>query len=119
MKDILLDKTGDLYVTDTGDICLTDSVRQAILIRLRWFLNEWMYNRSFGLPYFEDVLIKNPQKSLIKQLFAEQILSVEEVLSLEHLDVSIDSKTRSCQIKFTAKTTQGNITEEVKIDEFT
>lgn len=37
MKDLLLDKDGDLYLTPNGDVSLTDSVRQAILIRLRWF----------------------------------------------------------------------------------
>ena len=37
MKDLLLDKDGDLYLTPNGDVSLTDRVRQAILIRLRWF----------------------------------------------------------------------------------
>lgn len=36
MKDILL-VDDDLYVTDTGDIRLTDRVSQAAKIRLRWF----------------------------------------------------------------------------------
>lgn len=41
MKDLLLDRDSDLSVTENGDICLTDSIRQAIFIRLRWFLGEW------------------------------------------------------------------------------
>ena len=40
MLDILLND-GDLVVTDTGDIRLTNSVRQAITIRLLWFAREW------------------------------------------------------------------------------
>lgn len=56
MKDLLLDKDGDLYLTPNGDVSLTDSVRQAILIRLRWFLGEWKFNTSFGLPYFSQIL---------------------------------------------------------------
>lgn len=40
MKDLLLDKNGDLVFTN-GDVSFTDSVVQAITIRLRWFFGEW------------------------------------------------------------------------------
>ena len=39
--DILLDTGGDYKISDTGDIILTQSVPQAIKIRLKWFLGEW------------------------------------------------------------------------------
>lgn len=35
MKDILLTADGDLAIGETGDISITDSVRQAIRVRLR------------------------------------------------------------------------------------
>lgn len=70
MKDLLLDKDGDLYLTPNGDVSLTDSVRQAILIRLRWFLGEWKFNTSFGLPYFSQIFMKNPNTVVIEQLFS-------------------------------------------------
>ena len=41
MLDIQLDKNGDLAVSETGDIFMTQSVKQAVLIRLRWIYNEW------------------------------------------------------------------------------
>ncbi len=66
MKDLLLDKDGDLYLTSNGDVSLTDSVRQAILIRLRWFLGEWIFNTSFGMPYYSQILIKNPNTAVIE-----------------------------------------------------
>ena len=79
-NDILLLKAGDLHITDTGDILLTDSiqknfpttgnlsVRQAVLIRLRWFFAEWRFSPQAGFPYFEEVLIKNPNIPKIKGL---------------------------------------------------
>ncbi|MFR8760205.1 MAG: hypothetical protein ACLVG7_06730 [Negativibacillus sp.] len=117
MKDLLLDKDGDLYLTSNGDVSLTDSVRQAILIRLRWFLGEWIFNTSFGMPYYSQILIKNPNTAVIEQLFRQQILSVTEVIRIESLSVQIDKRLRKCRVKFKAQTTQGAIEEEVQIDE--
>ena len=116
MKDLLLDKDGDLVVTQNGDVSLTDSVRQAILIRLRWFLGEWKFNTSFGLPYFSQVFIKNPSTATIEQLFRQQILSVAEVISIESLSVQMNRRLRICTVQFRVQTTQGAIEEEVSID---
>ena len=117
MKDLLLDKDGDLYLTPNGDVSLTDSVRQAILIRLRWFLGEWKFNTSFGLPYFSQIFKKNPNTVVIEQLFRQQILSVAEVIKIESLSVQINRRLRICTVQFKAQTTQGAIEEEVMIDE--
>lgn len=116
MKDLLLDKDGDLVVTQNGDVSLTDSVRQAIFIRLRWFLGEWKFNTSFGLPYFSQVFIKNPSTVTIEQLFRQQILSVAEVISIESLSVQMNRRLRICTVQFRVQTTQGAIEEEVSID---
>ena len=117
MKDLLLDKDGDLYLTPNGDISLTDSVRQAILLRLRWFLRERIFITSFGMPYYSQFLVKNPSTAVIEQLFRQQILSVSEVIRIESLSVQIDKRLRKCHVKFKAQTTQGTIEEEVQIDE--
>lgn len=50
MSDIRLDKNGDIEVSPTGDIYLTESVRQAVLIRLRWIWNEWRLGPELGFP---------------------------------------------------------------------
>ena len=59
MKDLLLNIGGDLYIDPaTGDIEITDSVEQAIQIRLRWFIAEWWLGPGYGIPYWEEVLIE-------------------------------------------------------------
>ena len=60
MADILLNSDGDIKVDGIGEIRLTTSAKQAILIRLRWIFAEWRLGPDFGFPWFEDVLIKNP-----------------------------------------------------------
>ena len=39
--DLKLTNSGDLEISEDGDVSLTQSVRQAVLIRLRWLFGEW------------------------------------------------------------------------------
>lgn len=94
MKDILLNRDGDLVINATGNIEITDSVAQAIIIRLRWFFNEWRFAPQYGVPYFEEVLVKNPSDLRVRQIIRDEILSVEEVESVSRLDISSDLTAR-------------------------
>ena len=78
--DILLTRDGDLHIDEWGDIKLTDSVRQAVRIRLQWFFNEWRFAPEYGVPYFEDVFIKNPDLLRIRRIVRDEAMSVEGVL---------------------------------------
>lgn len=115
MKDILLTRSGDLNLS-SGDIQETDSVRQVILIRLRWFLNEWRLGPVFGVPYFEEILIKNPNRTAIKQIFRNKIMEVDEVNDVRDIEITINNKTREAHVSFTAITDEETIHEEVKIN---
>ena len=115
MKDILLDETDDLAVTNTGDIILTDSVSQAVKIRLRWFLNEWKFNTDFGIPYYEEVLIKGGSDFRAEQLIREQILSVEGVIEVTSITISTNRAERTMTVTFEAKADNEYIREEVTI----
>ena len=55
--DILLSADGDLYLTETGDISLVESVAQKIKIRLRWWLGEWRWDEEEGMPYLSLIHI--------------------------------------------------------------
>lgn len=101
MKDILLNRDGDLVINATGNIEITDSVAQAIIIRLRWFFNEWRFAPQYGVPYFEEVLVKNPSDLRVRQIIRDEILSVEEVESVSRLDISIRPD-RKALIRFAA-----------------
>ena len=79
MTDIMLDKAGDIKVSAVGDISLTESVRQAVLIRLRWIYQEWRLGPTMGFPWFEEVFVKNPNTVKIRQLIRDEIMQVEGV----------------------------------------
>lgn len=102
MKDILLTDGGDLEVYSAGDISLTDSVKQAIAVRLRWFADEWRLGQDMGIPYFEDVLIKNPDTSRIEQIVRDEILSVDEVTDVRSITCEVSPEMRTAFIRYEA-----------------
>lgn len=116
MKDILLTEDNDIYISPEADIVITDSVRQAIRIRLKWFLNECeLFEEGTGVPWFEDILVKGPNLDLVKTELREQIKSVTEVEDVQDLDIVIDSRARTAKITYAAITTEEIIREEVDI----
>lgn len=115
MLDFQLDKDGDLDVSALGDISLTQSVQQAILVRLRWIYNEWRLGPELGFPWFEDVLVKNPNTARIKQDIRGTIMQVDEVKSATVQTVNYDPAKRSLYVKYTAATNEETFTEEVRL----
>jgi len=122
MLDILLTPDGDLFISDTGDIILTDtmadqkaSIRQAIRIRLQWFFGEWKFAPPYGVPYFEEVLVKNPNLERIKGIVREEVLSVDEVRDVRNLVIKLDKKTRIASVTMDVVIDDDTFREEVEI----
>jgi hypothetical protein len=116
VKDILLTGDGDLKVGENGDIALTDSVRQAIKIRLLWFLREWRFAPDYGVPYYEEILVKNPNLERIRRIIKNEILSVEEAGSVKSVTIAYDKSSRVAGISFIAVVNGEELRDEVKID---
>lgn len=113
--DVLLDNTGDLHISKKGDIELTNFVAQKIKIRLKWFEGEWRWRKEEGIPYFEHVLVKNPDTDYIESLIRAKIFEVEEVTEVKNVAVTFDRESRTATIRFTAITDLETIKEEVII----
>lgn len=115
-NDILITKDGDLYLDPVkADIQLTGSIAQGIMIRLRWFFNEWVLNPSMGVPYYEDIFGKNPNLIKIRSIINEQIYSVEGVDVVTSLEISVDSVKRIATINYSVQSLEGPIANEVMI----
>lgn len=114
--DILLDSGGDILVSNTADITPKYSVRQDVKIRLQWFLEEWRFAPEYGLPYFDEVFIKNPNLDRIAQIIREEAAKVTDVTEVRDVRVSLDKATRRAVIFLTIVTEYGAFIEEVKIN---
>lgn len=115
MIDLKLNNQHDLELTEDGDILPTQSVCQAVKIRLLWFLDEWRLGPYFGFPYFEEVFIKNPSETKIRHLIRQTVMSVEEVTDVKSIEYSLNSKSRSAYISVVFCTDEDTYSEEAKI----
>lgn len=113
MKDILLDKAGDIALTKAGDITLVTSPVQAVLIKLRWYFQEWVFDPEKGIPWYESILIKRPDIEGIKRTLIREILDVDDVIEVPMMAIALDAATRTAEIRFQFRTSESTYNEEV------
>lgn len=103
MSDLKLDpQTGDLILT-SGDLVMTsgaDAIRQHLSQRLKSFAGEWFLDLDSGLPYYRDILVKNPNAPAVSGLLQEEIVKTPGVLELLSFNLDLNKATRGLTIKF-------------------
>ena len=99
-----LDAGGSLVVIEG-----IQQVRQRIASRLKLFVGEWFLDLREGVPYYRDVLVKNPNLPLVRSLFRRVISRTPGVLSVAKVDVEIDQAARRGQVTFEAVCNGGTI----------
>ena len=116
MKDLLLDDSGDLLLDEFGEIHFTDSVKQAIEIRLKWFAKEWKLGPDLGIPYYDEVFVKNPSEQLIEERMREAISDVEEVDEILSFTLSIDRILRKLKVVYAVSSSENTIEGSVTVN---
>ena len=89
---------------------------RAIEIRLRWFANEWKLGPDFGIPYYEEVFVKNPSIVLIEEKMRDSIMDVDEVEDVISFNVSIDKLLRKLTVTYVVSVSENLIEGSVNID---
>jgi hypothetical protein len=107
--DILLNSLGDIDVTNNEIILVTenDAIAQHLSIRLKTFLGEWFLNTNIGMPYFEEFLVKSPNKLVLDSRIREAVLETPGIVSVDSIEYSLDPVTRALSIAFTATLDSG------------
>lgn len=116
MFDVKLNANGDLDVNDTGDISLTESIRQCVSVRLKWMHNEWRLGPELGFSWYEDVFVKNPNIERIKMLIRNEISQVEGVKNVSVTDVEYDKQKRTATFSFIYDVDEETFREEVTLN---
>lgn len=109
-------RNGDLYISQSGDITLTDSIIQKIHIKILWILGEWKWNKEEGIDYFGYVLMKNPDIEMIEGIIREKIFEIEEVVDVLEIEVKVDKKNRRGTISYVVSTEEEKVRGEVAIN---
>ena len=114
MLDILI-KDGDLTVGEDGDITLTESIKQAAEIRLRWFFGEWRLGPYLGIDYFESVFVKSPDIPLIRGKIVDALSEINNVDGVKNVEISGDNRNRKATITFELVAGAEVLRDEVEI----
>jgi len=112
MADLALNEEGDLLLTDNSLAVVEgdDAIVQHLAIRLQFFLGEWFLDTRLGVPYFNQVLIKNPNLVVVRGLFRQVILTTPGVDTIEEFELDFDQAARKLTVTFTVrKSTDGGL----------
>lgn len=119
MLDIKLcdsgDYVGDLDITEDGDIQFTDDLLQNAKTAILWILGEWRLGPEFGLPWFDDILVKSPDLDLIQAEIRDALLDIEGVQDADVELLEFDSRNRKISFSFTLFDGEDEYSEEVTI----
>jgi len=107
-KDFLI-VDGDLILTADAQAGGNNPVQQDIIQRLSMFLGEWFMDNTQGTPWFQQILVKNPDEPAIDGIFQNIILGTPGVLRLTSYKLEPNVVQRTAQIQFVALTTSGTV----------
>ena len=85
------------------------AIRQNIMIRLKFFLGEGVLDTRIGIPYFESILGKQENTSVISTMLKDAILTTAGVESILSFDLVVNRKTRISEVSFEASVSDGDI----------
>ena len=106
--DLLLDDNG--VVLRNGDWAFAidrEGIQQRISQVLKTIAGEWFLDLDYGLPYFEQILVKNPNLPSVQDIFRRALLSVKGVSSVERLTLDLDTTSRTLRVDWVVSTDLG------------
>lgn len=114
MADIKMTDDGDLQI-DGGSLSLVtglDGIKQDLIQKLRSFMGEWFLDLSDGVPYYQNILIKNPNPQVVESLLQDRILATPGVLEILSFNLEYDPALRKLTGAFDVRSEDGIINYE-------
>jgi hypothetical protein len=110
--DLLLDaESEDLDLSDDQVTLVdgADAIRQHLQVRFRLFKGECFLNTNVGMPYFQRILVKNPNLLAIRGIFRRAIIATPGIEQILTFAFEFDAATRVATLTFSAKTDEDEI----------
>lgn len=106
IRDFALDASGDM-ATSGGDLSVVAglaAVQQAVQITVKVILGEIFADQSVGIDYLNQILIKNPDPLVVRQLIRDRIINIPDVTDCTGANLIIDRTARTGTIKYYIRT---------------
>lgn len=112
IRDLKIDpSTGDLVI-ENGDLVFVEglsAIAQAVRSRLRLFRGEWFADLDAGVPWFQAILLKNPNLTEVRDTLRQTILGTVGIASIVAFDLTLDAATRTATLVFSAIADTGEL----------
>jgi len=112
INSLALDSDGDLKIENNtlSFVDGIDYVAQCLKIRLQFFLGEWFLNTTLGVPYFQEILVKNPNRIAVNNYIQMTILNSPNIQKITQYNADFDvGQTRQLRVQFSAITDYGEL----------
>jgi hypothetical protein len=116
LKDFALISNSNNLLRDPFGFRFTESnqeyVDQKLRMKLKMFLGEWYLDINKGIPYYQEFLVKAPNKALINSTLKKAIIETEGIAELQTFEVTYE-KNRTLNVYFVVVTDTGETVEGV------
>jgi hypothetical protein len=100
--DLVLDSTGQLVLVSEPEL-----VAQRLKVRFNTHSGEWPLDITQGLPWRDDILIRNPDLSVISAAFRRLIQGTPGVIRILEFNLVFDEASRFLFCQFRAQVEDG------------
>ncbi|MGD8501314.1 MAG: hypothetical protein PVJ86_11745 [Phycisphaerales bacterium] len=109
--DFKLDQTEWDIPIEEGKLAeVTDGIEemiQRVAIAYKTHLGEWDFDETRGLPWTEEILVKNYDLDNVVSRITNYTLTIEGIIAVRDLDVAVDDTTRTMTISADLLTEEG------------
>ena|ERR1017187_10157225 len=102
--------TGGDWTVVAGQLVFVDGadyIRQSWACRLAFFQGEYKYDINFGMPYFQQILIKGFNANIVRGAFNNMTLGTPGVSSVKSLTLNFNHAARAMSVSAEAQTDLG------------
>jgi hypothetical protein len=110
MVDFALNDEGDMYISGGKLAEVHDPIeetKQRLRVALLTHRGEWLFDVEHGLPFTEEILVKNPPLGRITALVRAYVLTLEGITGVTECRVTLNAPERKLYIRLNAQVPEG------------
>jgi hypothetical protein len=117
MINLALDSNNDIFVDGyaLARVSGRDQIAQRIKTRIQLFFGEWFLDRSAGVPWLQQILIKNPRANVVQGALKQAILRTPNVTDLIEFSITDSDINRAVVVRFSVSTNAGTVTDQIEV----
>lgn len=110
MTDLTMDFSTNDIVIENGDMSLVDGVdaiEQDLQQQLQVWLGEWFLDTTIGIPYRQQILVKNPNLDIVQAILVNAAVNVPGVQVINETEFAYEPTNRVLDVQMQGQTSNG------------